>query len=91
MSGLSFKFEKTSKKKVLTDSKLRDTSTKDDNAEKDYILDVRDKAIKGSLKPKEEKGPLVIPMIKTLSFLTNKWQSCMQGKVMTKLTPEAWQ
>ena len=70
MSGLSFKFEKTSKKKVLTDSKLRDTSTKDDNAEKDYILDVRDKAIKGSLKPKEEKGPLVIPMIKSSDWRT---------------------
>ena len=70
MSGLSFKFDKTSKKKVLTDSKLRDTSTKDDNAEKDYILDVRDKAIKGSLKPKEEKGPLVIPMIKSSDWRT---------------------
>ena len=70
MSGLSFKFGKTSKKTVLTDSKLRDTSTKDDNAEKDYILDVRDKAIKGSLKPKEEKGPLVIPMIKSSDWRT---------------------
>ena len=70
MSGLSFKFEKTSKKKVLTDSKLRDNSTRDDNAEKDFILDVRDKAIKGSLKPKEEKGPLVIPMIKSSDWRT---------------------
>ena len=70
MSGLSFKFEKTSKKKVLTDSKLRDTSTKDDNAEKDYILDVKDKTIKGSLKPKEDKGPLVIPMIKSSDWRT---------------------
>ena len=70
MSGLSFKFEKTSKKKVLTDSKLRDTSTKDDNTEKDYILDVKDKAIKGSLKPKEDKGPLVIPMIKSSDWRT---------------------
>ena len=54
----------------MTDSKLRDTSTKDDNAEKDFILDVRDKAIKGSLKPKEEKGPLVIPMMKSSDWRT---------------------
>ena len=70
MSGLSFKFSKTSEKKVLTDSKLRDSSTKDDNAERDYILDVRDKAIKGSIKPKEKKGPLVIPMVTNSDWRT---------------------
>ena len=70
MSGLSFKFSKTSEKKVLTDSKLRDSSTKDDDAERDYIVDVRDKAIKGSIKPKEKKGPLVIPMVQISDWRT---------------------
>ena len=70
MSGLSFKFSKTSEKKVLTDSKLRDSSTKDDDAERDYILDVRDRAIKGSIKPKEKAGPLVIPMVQNSDWRT---------------------
>ena len=67
MSGLSFKFSKTSEKKVLTDSKLRDSSTKDNNEERDFIKDVKDKAIIGSIKPKENK-PLVIPMLKAKSY-----------------------
>ena len=67
MSGLSFKFSKTSEKKVLGDSKLRDASTKDNNDERDFIKDVKDKAIIGSIKPKENK-PLVIPMIKANNY-----------------------
>jgi len=67
MSGLSFKFSKTSEKKVLGDSKLRDSSTKDNAEERDFIKDVKDKAIIGSIKPKENK-PLVIPMIKANNY-----------------------
>ena len=40
MPGLSFKFSKTSEKKVLLDSKLSDSSTKDNNNERDFIKDV---------------------------------------------------
>ena len=67
MSGLSFKFSKTSEKKVLGDSKLRDSSTKDNDEERDFIKDVKDKAIIGSIKPKENK-PLVIPMLKANNY-----------------------
>ena len=67
MSGLSFKFSKTSEKKVLLDSKLRDSSTKDNNDERDFIKDVKDKAIIGSIKPKENK-PLVIPMLRAKNY-----------------------
>ena len=67
MSGLSFKFSKTSEKKVLSDSKLRDNSTKDNEDERDFIKDVKDKAIIGSIKPAENK-PLVIPMIKANNY-----------------------
>ena len=67
MSGLSFRFSKTSEKKVLGDSKLRDSSTKDNDEERDFIKDVKDKAIIGSIKPKENK-PLVIPMLKANNY-----------------------
>ena len=67
MSGLSFKFSKTSEKKVLSDSKLRDSSTKENDDERDFIKDVKDKAIIGSIKPKENK-PLVIPMLKAKNY-----------------------
>lgn len=66
MSGLSFSFSKKLEKKVLSDSKLRDASTKENN-ETDFIKDVRDKAIIGSIKPKENK-PLVIPMIQKNNY-----------------------
>ena len=71
MSGLSFKFSKTSEKKVLTDSKLRDSATKDNEDDRDFIKDVKDKAIIGSKKPKENK-PLVIPM---LSAKSHDWRT----------------
>ena len=67
MSGLSFKFSKTSEKKVLSDSKLRDSSTKENDDERDFIKDVKDKAIIGSIKPKENK-PLVIPMLRAKNY-----------------------
>ena len=62
MTSLSFGFKKTSEKKVLTDSKLRDVSTKDDDTSLDFIKDVAGNKIIGS-KKQEEKKELVIPMI----------------------------
>ena len=55
--GLSFKFSKTSEQKVLLDSKLSDSSTKDNNDERDFIKDVKDKAMIGSIKPQREQTP----------------------------------
>jgi len=72
MSSLSFKFSKTSEKKVLTDSKLRDISTKDNDEGRDFIKDVKDKAIIGTLKTKDVNKPLVIPLIKQNHWRTSK-------------------
>jgi len=72
MASLSFKFSKTSEKKVLADSKLRDISTKDNDEGRDFIKDVKDKAIIGTLKPKESDKPLVIPLIKQNHWRTSK-------------------
>jgi len=60
----SFAFKKTIAKTVLSDSKLRDVSTKDDDASLDFIKDVSGNKITGS-KKKEEKIELVIPLIKS--------------------------
>lgn len=62
MTSLSFGFKKTTEKKVLEDSKLRDVSTKDDDTSRDFIKDVAGNRIIGT-KKKEEKKELVIPLI----------------------------
>jgi len=58
----SFGFSKTSGAKKLVDSKIRDDSTKEKVEEKDIILDVSGKKIKGT-KKEEVKVDLVIPCI----------------------------
>ena len=58
----SFGFSKTSGAKKLIDSKIRDDSTKEKVEEKDIILDVSGKKIKGT-KKEEVKVDLVIPCI----------------------------
>eukprot|EP00088_Acartia_fossae_P037742 TRINITY_DN3899_c0_g1_i8.p1 TRINITY_DN3899_c0_g1~~TRINITY_DN3899_c0_g1_i8.p1 ORF type:complete len:504 (-),score=114.45 TRINITY_DN3899_c0_g1_i8:10-1476(-) len=69
MSGFSFKLSKTIEKKVLQDSKIRDDSTKDAKNERDFIKDVSDKKITGTIVKKKEEE-LVIPLISK-----NKWRS----------------
>lgn len=69
MTSLSFGFKKTSEKKVLSDSKLRDVSTKDDDTSLDFIKDVSGNKIIGT-KKKEEKKELVIPLIQS-----NHWRT----------------
>jgi len=69
MASLSFGFKKTSEKKVLADSQLRDASTKDDDTSLDFIKDVSGNKIIGT-KKKEEKKELVIPLIKS-----NYWRT----------------
>lgn len=68
MSGFSLKFAKTIEKKNLTDSKIRDESTKDGNKELDFIKDVSDNKITGTIVKKKEEE-LVIPLISK-----NKWR-----------------
>lgn len=75
MASLSFKFSKTSEKKVLADSSLRDASTKDTEEGKDFIKDVKDKVITGTLKSNDERKPLVIPLIQQ-----NKWRTSSNCK-----------
>jgi len=70
MAGLSFKFSKTSEKKILSDSSLRDVSTKDTEEGPDYVKDVKNNTIIGTLKPKDDNLPLVIPLIQQ-----NNWRS----------------
>jgi len=70
MTSLSFKFSKTAEKKVLVDSRLRDASTKDNDEEKDYVKDVADNKVVGTLKLKNPNEPLVIPMI-----VKNNWRN----------------
>ena len=60
--SFSFGFSKTSGAKKLIDSKIRDDSTKEKVEEKDIILDVSGKKIKGT-KKEEVKVDLVIPCI----------------------------
>ena len=60
--SFSFGFSKTSGAKKLVDSKIRDDSTKEKVEEKDIILDVSGKKIKGT-KKEEVKVDLVIPCI----------------------------
>jgi len=72
MASLSFKFSKTSEKKVLADSKLRDASTKDNDEGRDFIKDVKDNAIIGTLKTKDANKPLVIPLIQQNHWRTKK-------------------
>jgi len=72
MASLSFKFSKTSEKKVLADSKLRDASTKDNDEGRDFIKDVKDNAIIGTLKSKDSNKPLVIPLIQQNHWRTSK-------------------
>lgn len=72
MASLSFKFSKTSEKKVLIDSKLRDASTKDNDEGRDFIKDVKDNAIIGTLKTRDVNKPLVIPLIQHNHWRTNK-------------------
>jgi len=69
MSGFSLKFAKTIDKKKLEDSKIRDESTKDGNNELDFIKDVSDKRITGTI-VKKKVEELVIPLISK-----NKWRS----------------
>lgn len=69
MTSLSFGFKKTAEKKVLTDSTLRDVSTKDDDTSLDFIKDVSGNKITGT-KSKEEKKELVIPLIQA-----NHWRT----------------
>jgi len=69
MASLSFGFKKTAEKKILSDSTLRDVSTKDDDTSLDFIKDVAGNKIIGT-KKKEEKKELVIPLIKS-----NYWRS----------------
>jgi len=57
---------------VLTDSKLRDASTKDNDEGRDFIKDVKDNAIIGTLKTKDSNKPLVIPLIQTNHWRTSK-------------------
>jgi len=71
MASFSLKFSKTSEKKVLTDSKLRDDSTKELDDGKDFIRDVKDNAIIGT-KKKEVKKDLVIPLISKNNWRTEK-------------------
>jgi len=70
MSGFSLKFNKTIEKKVLTDSKIRDDSTKDGNKELDYIKDVQDNQITGTIVQKKEEE-LVIPLISKNNWRTS--------------------
>lgn len=72
MASLSFKFSKTSEKKVLADSKLRDASTKDNDEGRDFIKDVKDNTIIGTLKSKDPNKPLVIPLIQQNHWRTSK-------------------
>ena len=60
--SFSFGFSKTSGAKKLIDSKIRDDSTKEKVEEKDIILDVSGKKIKGT-KKEEVKVDLIIPCI----------------------------
>ena len=60
--SFSFGYSKTSGAKKLIDSKIRDDSTKEKVEEKDIILDVSGKKIKGT-KKEEVKVDLVIPCI----------------------------
>jgi len=89
MSSLSFKFSKTSEKKVLTDSKLRDISTKDNDEERDFIKDVKDKAIIGTLKTKDVNKPLVIPLIKQNHWRTSKPEVNVEQEVKELKPAEA--
>jgi len=81
MASLSFKFSKTNEKKVLADSKLRDASTKDNDEGRDFIKDVKDNAIIGTLKSKDSNKPLVIPLIQK-----NHWRTSKQTVTDDKVT-----
>ena len=57
----TFGFTKKLPTKLLTDSSLRDASTKNEQEEKDYVLDVDSHKGIHSTKPKEILKELVIP------------------------------
>ena len=61
-ASFSFGFSKISTAKKLTDSSLRDDSTKEKVEEKDIILDISGNKIKGT-KKEEVKVDLVIPCL----------------------------
>ena len=81
--SFSFGFSKTSGAKKLIDSKIRDDSTKEKVEEKDIILDVSGKKIKGT-KKEEVKVDLVIPCIgNTYKGVQKKEETPVEIKVET--------
>ncbi len=81
-TGLSFGFAKKSATK-LKDSALRDVTTKDVQKETDFVLEVTDSRIKGSIKP-EVKKELVIPCLGNTYKLNNKSNKAPAPPVVKK-------
>ena len=85
--SFSFGFSKTSGAKKLIDSKIRDDSTKEKVEEKDIILDVSGKKIKGT-KKEEVKVDLVIPCIgNTYKGVQKKEETPIETKLETVEIP----
>lgn len=85
--SFSFGFSKTSGAKKLIDSKIRDDSTKEKVEEKDIILDVSGKKIKGT-KKEEVKVDLVIPCIgNTYKGVQKKEETPVEIKLETVEIP----